>query len=106
MAPYTLGVYLLHENLGLRYTWPNWLGAGKVAEAMAEGSAGAFGLLLLWTAAAVIAVFVCGVLVDVLRKQAFGILHRGLMRVGIYRSLTGKIEKLDGIFRTEDGYGL
>ena len=106
VAPYTLGVYLLHENLGLRYTWPNWLGAGRVAEAMAEGSAGAFGLLLLWTAAAVIAVFVCGVLVDVLRKQAFGILHRGLMRVGIYRNLTGKIEKLDRIFRTEDGYGL
>ncbi|HBA48118.1 MAG TPA: hypothetical protein DCZ91_10045 [Lachnospiraceae bacterium] len=106
VAPYTLGVYLLHENLGLRYTWPNWLGAGKVAEAMAEGSAGAFGLLLLWTAAAVIAVFVCGVLVDVLRKQAFGILHRGLMKVGIYRNLTGKIEKLDGIFKLEDGHVL
>lgn len=99
VAPYTLGVYLLHENLGLRYTWQNWLGAGKVAEAMAEGSAGAFGLLLLWTAAAAIAVFACGVLAEMLRKRVFGILHRGLMRVGIYRGLAGKIEKMDGIFK-------
>lgn len=106
VAPYTLGVYLLHENLGLRYTWPNWLGAGKVAEAMAEGSVSALGLLLFWTAAAAIAVFVCGVLADMLRKGVFGILHRGLMKVGIYRNLTGKIEKLDGIFKLEDGHGL
>ncbi len=106
VAPYTLGVYLLHENLGLRYTWQNWLGAGKAAEAMKEGSAGAFGLLLFWTAAATAAVFVCGVLADVLRKRVFGILHRGLMRVEIYRKLTGKIESLDGIFKEEDGHGL
>lgn len=106
VAPYTLGVYLLHENLGLRYTWQNWLGAGKAAEAMKEGSAGAFGLLLFWTAAATAAVFVCGVLADVLRKRVFGILHRVLMRAGIYRKLTGKIESLDGIFKAEDGHGL
>ena len=99
MAPYTLGVYLLHENLGLRYTWQNWFGAGKVAEAMAEGRAGAWGMLLLWTSAAAAAVFACGVLADVLRKQVFGLVHRGLMRAGLYRSLVAKIESLDGIFR-------
>ncbi len=32
IAPYTLGVYLLHENLGLRYTWQKWLGAEGLAE--------------------------------------------------------------------------
>ena len=41
VAPYTLGVYLLHENLGLRYTWQNWFGAGRIREAMAQGGAGA-----------------------------------------------------------------
>ena len=25
IAPYTLGVYLLHENLGVRYAWQKWL---------------------------------------------------------------------------------
>ncbi len=34
IAPYTLGVYLLHENLGLRYTWQKWLGAEGLAAAV------------------------------------------------------------------------
>ncbi len=31
VAPYTLGVYLLHENIGLRYSWQKWLGAEGLA---------------------------------------------------------------------------
>ena len=29
IAPYTLGVYLLHENLGVRYAWQKWLGSDR-----------------------------------------------------------------------------
>lgn len=98
LGPYTLGVYLLHENMGLRYTWQNWLGAGKVAAALEEGAAGGVGILLLWTLAAVTAVFACGIAADMIRKQIFGLLHRGLGRIGVYRRLVEKIEGLDAVF--------
>lgn len=98
-GPYTLGVYLLHENMGLRYAWQNWFGAEKAAEAMSEGPLTAVSVLLLLTAAAVTAVFVCGIFVDMVRKQIFGLLHRGLCRVRPYGAIVKRIEKLDGIFR-------
>lgn len=103
IAPYTLGVYLLHENLGLRYTWQGWLGAGSVAEAMAEGSGGALGLLLWWTAAAAACVFACGILVDLAREWVFGILHLGLRRLRPYRALLEVMAAADGMFCGEDG---
>lgn len=59
IAPYTLGVYLLHENLGVRYAWQKWLGSDRIDGAVS---------LLLWTVIAVIVVFVLGILVDVIRK--------------------------------------
>ena len=38
IAPYTLGVYLLHENLGVRYAWQKWLGVGQIAVAVVDGT--------------------------------------------------------------------
>lgn len=107
VAPYTLGVYLLHENLGLRYTWQKWLGAERVVSRMADSAAvgngqgvpGTVGALLLWTTVAVVCVFVCGILADVVRKWVFGILHRGLSTLGPYRKLTAWIAKADALFR-------
>lgn len=96
VAPYTLGVYLLHENIGLRYSWQRWLGA----EAAAGGnSLSAAGSLLLWTVAAVAAVFVCGILVDMARKWIFDGVHRILLNAGLYRKLMEKIERADALFR-------
>ncbi len=106
IAPYTLGVYLLHENLGLRYSWQNWLGADRVAEAMAEGGAGPVFMLFGYTLAAAAAVFACGVLADILRERVFGVIHRVLMRTGGYRRLAAKIERADAVFRAEDGQGM
>lgn len=101
LAPYTLGVYLLHENIGLRYSWQEWLGAGQLAEEMARGTGGFAGIarLLVGTMAAVLAVFACGVLADMARKRIFGGLHRILLRAGFYRRLTEKIERADALFR-------
>ncbi len=31
VSPYTLGVYLLHENIGVRYVWQKWLGAERIS---------------------------------------------------------------------------
>ncbi len=102
IAPYTLGVYLLHENLGLRYSWQKWLKADAAAAAVGKGGIGAVGVLLLCTAGAVLCVFVCGVLTDMVRKGLFGLAHRGLLRLRPYRALCGRIEKADGIFRGDE----
>lgn len=99
IGPYTLGVYLLHENIGFRYTWQSWFGCRQVAAELAADSPGAVGLLLLWTAAAAAAVFVCGILTDMVRKGVFDILHRGLCRLGFYRRLVKGMEAVDGMFR-------
>lgn len=99
IAPCTLGVYLLHENIGLRYTWQSWLGAERVAAGMAgnvwSGTAG----LLLGTAGAVAAVFLCGVLVEMARQRLFRVLHRGLLGIPPYRRLTEKIRAVDEVFK-------
>lgn len=99
IAPYTLGVYLLHENIGLRYTWQSWLGAEGIAAGIGADTPGAVFTLLMWTAAAAAAVFVCGVLVDVVRKGVFDVIHRGLCRFGLYSRLVKKIEAVDVMFR-------
>lgn len=90
VAPYTLGVYLLHENLGLRYTWQNWFGADRISNV---------GELLLGTFLAVLGVFVCGILADMLRAGLLKGLHGLLCRVRIYRKLVEKVEGVDSLFR-------
>ncbi len=62
VAPYSLGVYLLHEQLEVRYLWPQWLGATP------EGSVPVFVLRCIL---AVAVVYVVGTLVDALRSMLF-----------------------------------
>lgn len=89
IAPYTLGVYLLHENIGLRYTWQQWLRADRVDGIWS----------LLWhTAAAVLAVFACGVAVDMLRAFAAAVLKRVLLHVPVCRRLADRIQAADALF--------
>ncbi len=102
IAPYTLGVYLLHENLGLRYSWQDWLGADRAASAMAEGGWSGVGSLLFWTLAAVAAVFLCGILADMARRWIFHLLHRGLSCLSPYRRLVERIEGVDAEFRRRE----
>ena len=62
IAPYTLGVYLLHEQKYVRYLWPKWFGAQSVDGPM---------MLIITTLFAVLTVFVVGILVDYLRSLLF-----------------------------------
>ena len=89
VAPYTLGVYLLHENLGLRYSWQKWFGAERISTVPG---------LLIGTLTAVMIVFVCGVAADVVRKRIFDLLNRGLIKFKVYRRIVEAIEKVDGFF--------
>lgn len=88
IAPYTLGVYLLHENMGVRYAWQEWLGADRVS--------GIPGLLLSVLTAAVI-VFSVGILVDFLRELFMRGLHTVLMRFALYRRVTDRIGAVDAM---------
>lgn len=101
IAPYTLGVYLLHENLGLRYTWQNWLGAEKV-QAYSEGGFEGIIALALWTVTAVVCVFVCGILIDVARAGLMKELHCLLDKWGIYRRLIERIAAADKVFAEKE----
>lgn len=101
IAPYTLGVYLLHENLGLRYVWQNWLGAEKV-RVYSKGGIESVLVLIFGTLAAVVCVFVCGILVDMARAGLMKGLHRVLSKVSIYRRLTEKIAIADRAFAVNE----
>ena len=91
VAPYTLGVYLLHENIGFRYSWQSWFGA-KAVSSVPE--------LLLRTLAAVVCIFLCGILIDMVRSALMKGLHKLLGGVGIYRKITDKICNIDAVFRS------
>lgn len=63
IAPYTFGVYLLHENREVRYLWMQWLGIERY-------SAGHWSVLH-WLLSVLI-VFSIGILVDYIRSLLFG----------------------------------
>lgn len=89
IAPYTLGVYLLHENQAVRYLWQNLLGADRINTVPG---------LLPGVLIAVVIVFVAGILADVLRSKVMGMAHKVLSHVKLYHKLTEKIYEWDGLF--------
>lgn len=67
IAPYTFGVYLLHEHLLLRYEWTQWLQVNH-----------SYGMLRLpHLLLSVIIVFTVGIIVDVIRALLF----KGIERI-------------------------
>uniref|UniRef100_UPI0040575DC8 acyltransferase n=1 Tax=Acetatifactor sp. TaxID=1872090 RepID=UPI0040575DC8 len=94
IAPYTLGVYLLHENMGVRYAWQEWLGANKVSSIPG---------LLFWVLAAVVIVFIVGVIADILRDLFMKGLHVLLMKLKPYRMLVDKVEAVDRMCKESHG---
>lgn len=89
-APYSLGVYLLHENIGVRYAWQSLFGAGLVGESV--------GRLLVSTLLAAIVVFAVGALAEFLRSRLVSFLHRVLLHSKPYRALVEQIVKADALF--------
>ncbi len=71
VAPYSLGVYLLHEQIEVRYLWPKWLGAS------ADGNVV---LLIVRCVIAVLMVYVVGTVVDMLRAALFKLVIRVVRR--------------------------
>lgn len=92
ISPHTLGVYLLHENIGLRYSWQKWLGAERISDV---------GSLLLWTALAAVSVFICGILTDVLRAGLMRGFNGVLQKIPCWRSFLSAIRATDGLFQVQ-----
>lgn len=64
LSPYCLGVYLLQENLMMRYTWQDWFGLrGSLEQAVP--------IFLLRVVGAVVVMFVLGICIDALRWLLF-----------------------------------
>ena len=89
----TLGIYLLHENLGFRYAWPAWIGAKTVSSIQA---------LLLKTVLAVALVFVAGILVEIIRKWIVLGIHKLLLHLPVYQRALKQMEKLDDLFAKKE----
>lgn len=90
LSSMSLGVYLFHENIRLRYFWQPLLGSGKV-----DGV-----LSLIWHfLAAVICIFVAGILLEFLRQKMFALLDKVLGFVKPYRALKEKVKKVDSILK-------
>lgn len=64
LSPYCLGVYLLQENLMMRYLWQDWFGLREVMEKSVP-------VFLLRVFGAVAAMFVLGICVDAVRTILF-----------------------------------
>ncbi len=67
MGPYTLGVYLLHEHIEVRWLWPKWLGASIEDRPV---------LLVLKALGSVLVVFIIGILVDMIRGKLFSMFEK------------------------------
>lgn len=72
VAPYTLGVYLLHEHIELRTLWPHWMGATLECSPWA---------LVLRAFGSVVLVFAVGILVDMVRGFLFGVAKKLLWNI-------------------------
>lgn len=86
VAPTTLGVYLCHEHVLIRYEWQKWLKLDTLMEAPVWR-------LLLSVLAAVLAVFAAGFLIDCLRISIFNLLGKAVGKTAVNK----KINKLDDI---------
>lgn len=85
VGPYVLGVYLLHENIGVRYAWQKLFGAESI-ETLVQ--------LLAMTGLAVVTVFITGVIVEWIRSSVMKGLGKGLSTWSVWSNLMKKMEAL------------
>ncbi len=85
ISPYTLGVYLWHEHVAIRYEWHQWIYS-------IFGEVNGIVSMLLLLVISVAFVFVVGIVLDICRKLLFSLLHRFFVHVAAYRKVCGFID--------------
>lgn len=81
LAPYTLGVYLWHENIAIRYEWPLWI-QQKLPGGAVEGVWWFVALVL-----GVLFVYCTGIVLDMVRSLLFKGIRGGGRRLRRCRSM-------------------
>ena len=94
VGKYSLGVYLLHENLSIRYAWEKLLGCEKV-----NGVAS----VILMALMAAIVVFIIGVIVDFCGSFAAFCILSALKKTKVGKLFTGLMKKADSVFSSTEG---
>lgn len=67
LAPYSLGVYLLHEQIEVRYLWPQWIGASFKGNVV---------LMVCRCLLSVLLIYAVGTAVDAIRAYIFGVIRK------------------------------
>ncbi|MCM1262420.1 MAG: acyltransferase [Butyrivibrio sp.] len=98
IAPYTLGVYLWHEHMAIRYEWTGWLYNITGAP---HGIVSLIATLIL----AIVSVFVIGIILDMLRSLLFGVIHSALMNINIYRRFVKWLNGLNIDYKKDEIHG-
>ena len=94
LGKYSLGVYLLHENLSVRYAWEPVLFSRQVTGVIQT---------VLFPVFAGIIVFAAGVLIDFLGSSAAHILINAAKKTGVFNKLTAAFSKADSVFNGSAG---
>lgn len=92
-APYVLGVYLLHENMGIRYVWQDWFKFGEIETVMH---------LILSIITSVIVMFTTGVIIEWLRCLLVKGVSGLLSHCSLWRRFMGRIAEADDWFTGTD----
>lgn len=93
IAPCSFGVYLLHEQVNIRYEWPFWLGADRCSSAIS--------LLGHWLTAVLI-VMAVGLAVDYLRSLLFQGVGRLLSGGRLDKALRKADDRINGLTEMEN----
>ena len=88
-GPYVLGVYLLHENVGVRYAWQKWFGA-ECIDTVPQ--------LFVRTVIAVICVFIAGVIIEWFRSFLLRQVGKLLSRLTLWQKFTEKLVQANEVF--------
>lgn len=89
LGKYSLGVYLLHENLSVRYAWEKLFGCDKITTAIG---------LIVSTVFAAVAVFVAGVIVDCIGRSVASRLLKALGKAPGFSKVGAAVKKADSYF--------
>ena len=96
LGKYSLGVYLLHENLSVRYAWEKLFGCDKITSAI---------VLTITAFFAAVAVFIAGVIVDFAGRKAGTCVLKILAKLPGFSSIGKAVKKADSLFapKASDG---
>lgn len=92
ISPYCLGVYLLHENIGVRYSWQKWFSVDQIDSVPG---------LVLTTALAAVTVFAVGICAETVRVAVIRGITVWLSKLAWWRRLMQKLEAWEESFRLE-----